>query len=210
MDQQKRLLEFAKYEKAYKDPKYEMRVWRRRRFEDYLKSIENRGYVSMLDVGCGRGQAMSLACQAGYVSVVGVEVVESLCDHEFVHLVDGAHSLPYEDGWFDLVVATDVMEHILEEDVQPVLKEMFRVASKAIHLTISHRADKADELGHKHVTLESREWWLNEIWKAAATVWLPESQPSRLTPVNFNISVESDELTPPIKMPCTHLEIRRA
>jgi len=202
MDHSRRLLEFAKYKKAYKDPKYEMRVWRRKRFEDYLISIKDRGYVSMLDIGCGRGQALEIARKHGFTSVHGLEVVEELCNGVTVLQIAGAHCLPSSDHSYDLVVATDVMEHILEEDVQPVLKEMFRVASKAIHLTISHRADVADDLGHKHVTLHPRTWWLLEIGRAAGA--------TGAMPGDYVITVESDKLTPPIKMPCTHLEIRRA
>lgn len=197
MDQSKRLLEFVKYEKAYKNPKYEMRKWRRDRLEDYFISIKDRGYVSMLDVGCGRGQALDIAKKHGFVSVHGVEVVLAGTRGD-ITLIDGAHCLPFEDGAYQLVICTDVLEHILEEDVQPVLREMFRVASKAIHLTISHRADKADELGHKHVTLHPREWWVKEIEKALDEVAFGHG----------SVTIESDELTPPIKMPCTHLEVK--
>ena len=203
MDQSKRELEYAKYSLAYEAQNYQMRQWRRKRFEDYLTSIADRGYVSMLDVGCGRGQALTIAHRYGFKAVRGVEVIPELCTRPDVTLIEGAHLLPFEDGAFQLVVSTDVMEHIIEEDVQAVLKEMFRVASKAIHLAISHRADHKDKLGHKHITVKPREWWVDQIWKAAAAVM---SNPDNC----IVITVEADELTPPIKMPCTHLEIRRA
>lgn len=197
MDQSKRELEYAKYTLAYEAPNYQMRHWRRKRFEDYLRSIADRGYTSMLDVGCGRGQAIALAYRHGFTHVEGVEVIPELCKTKLVTQIEGAHCLPFENGEFHLVIATDVMEHILEEDVQPVLREMFRVASKAIHLAISHRPDHKDKLGHKHVTVKPRQWWMEQILIAAPSL-----------PVD--ITVESDDLTPPIKLPCTHLEVRFA
>lgn len=189
---EQRQIEFAKYRKAYavKTPRvYKMGQWRIDRFEVYLKSIKHRGYVNMLDVGCGRGQAMDLAKQQGFVIVNGVEVVDQLCDRVDVTRIQGAHELPFDDDSYDLVVATDVMEHILPDDVPLVLSEMFRVARKAVHLTISHKGDN----GRLHVCIDTREWWLEEIRKA--------------TDKHIRITVESDELTPPIKLPCTHLEV---
>lgn len=186
---EQRQREFDKYREAYKVPNYRMRQWRVNRFKDYLKSIQKKGYVSMLDVGCGRGQALDLAKAHGFKAVQGVEVVSYLCKRDDVMLIQGAQELPFETGAFQVVVATDVMEHILLPDVPLVLAEIFRVAAKEVHLTISHKHDA----GNLHVCVQPREWWLEKIRQYA--------------PENATITVDSDKMTPHIKLPCSHLQV---
>jgi len=69
---------------------------------------------------------------------------------------------------FDLVICTDVMEHIPEEDVQDVLDDIFDHADKGVFLTIAQfPAKKTLPNGENaHCTLESSEWWNERIERA--------------------------------------------
>jgi len=69
---------------------------------------------------------------------------------------------------FDLVICTDVMEHIPEEDVQDVLDDIFDHADKGVFLTIAQfPAKKTLPNGENaHCTLESSEWWNERIENA--------------------------------------------
>jgi SAM-dependent methyltransferase len=83
----------------------------------------------ILDAGCGTGR--NLVEYAALGEVEGVDMSESAV--EFCHRrgFDGVtqaslEALPFEDGRFDVIIATDVIEH-LDDDVA-VLEELRRVA----------------------------------------------------------------------------------
>ncbi|HKO39198.1 MAG TPA: methyltransferase domain-containing protein [Solirubrobacterales bacterium] len=84
----------------------------------------------ILDAGCGTGGNLPRYARIG--SVEGAELFEEavgLC-HErgFDSVVQaGLESLPYEDGSFDLIGSTDVLEHVAAE--QEALRELLRVAA---------------------------------------------------------------------------------
>ena len=105
----------------------------------YLASILERkdpGF-SFLDLGCGAGSDLLLACESGAKSVYGIEVLSysrqvatdrikgfdiesSVVDS---NLEDG--ELPFPDGSIDVINFTNVLEHIVNR--QAVLQELERV-----------------------------------------------------------------------------------
>jgi SAM-dependent methyltransferase len=84
----------------------------------------------ILDAGCGTGG--NLRRYAGLGEVSGVEPSPEavrLCHERGFESVEegGLEDLPFEDGSFDLVAATDVLEHVAAE--RRALEEMHRVAA---------------------------------------------------------------------------------
>lgn len=82
----------------------------------------------ILDAGCGTGG--NLQRFAGIGDAVGVDPsadAVSFCKERGLESVQqaGLESLPFDDGEFDLVAATDVIEHIAAE--QQALQELWRV-----------------------------------------------------------------------------------
>src|SRR5205823_11455907 len=84
-----------------------------------------------LDLGCGTGAFTALLAEAG-AKPVGVEIAEAALSRaqvahpqlKFVLAeIDGA--LPFEDGAFDVVWASEVIEHVA--DTAPWLSEVRRV-----------------------------------------------------------------------------------
>lgn len=161
----RRQAEFEKYRKVYRDyPNYtnkEVRIGLTREW------IEKHGRLhSFLDVGCGRGEVLDVAeSEMKCYDAMGYEVVPELCDGERVFQIDGIHDLPGNTNAFDLVTCTDVMEHILEEDVPAALSELARVARGPVLLTICHIPDKPGKYGpdQLHITVHPREWWEDKI-----------------------------------------------
>jgi SAM-dependent methyltransferase len=91
------------------------------RFATWLPRASRPGAVA-LDLGCGDTRARGLVERAGY-TYVGIDYEGSHAQY----LAD-AHSLPFEDGAFDLVVTTAVIEYLRQpyvamQEVHRVLRE---------------------------------------------------------------------------------------
>ena len=69
------------------------------------------------------------------------------------------------EGTFDIVICTDVMEHIEEQDVPAVLDNIFGYADKGVYLAICLREAKRllPDGRNRHVTVKPQEWWLEKI-----------------------------------------------
>ncbi len=70
----------------------------------------------------------------------------------------------------DLVICTDVMEHIPEHLVDEVLADIFRLANKAVFLNISTRpaSKRLVDGSNAHATVRPAAWWqakLNQMDK---------------------------------------------
>jgi 2-polyprenyl-6-hydroxyphenyl methylase/3-demethylubiquinone-9 3-methyltransferase len=96
--------------------------------------LPGRRPLRVLDVGSAQGVTLVILRRLGY-EPFGVEpwepavrVAEDLAarEHAAVHIRIGtAERIPYEDGSFDLVLASSVMEHV--EDLRQALAEIHRV-----------------------------------------------------------------------------------
>lgn len=110
---------------------------------------------SILDYGCGRGTlARTLAKQQVYC-------------REYDPAIDGKSQRP---DFADLVVCTDVLEHVEPEKLEAVLGHLQALARKAIFLVIAlDPANKTLSDGRNaHLILQPRAWWEARI---AARGW---------------------------------------
>lgn len=106
---------------------------------------------TLLDFGCGN--ALEYKQKNTHKTVWNVDAT----------LYDPGHPkhnvLP--DKTFDIVVCTDVMEHIPEDCVDSVLERIFTRAEKAVYFNISIR--KAHKLlpngENAHVNVKPPDWW---------------------------------------------------
>lgn len=64
-------------------------------------------------------------------------------------------------GEFDIVICTDVMEHILENEVGKTLAELIGYTKKVLFLAICTKPahKKFDNGENVHLTIRSKEWW---------------------------------------------------
>lgn len=67
-------------------------------------------------------------------------------------------------GKFDAVICTDVLEHIEEQDVGEIIKQIYSKAEKFVYLGICNTlADSFLPDGRNaHVTLKSLDWWVKQ------------------------------------------------
>lgn len=161
--------EVLAYVDAYRDPKYRMGS---RRLADMQRILGGLPKGSLLDVGTGRGETLAFALSIGFGPVVGTEVVPALLREEgslrvtFAH----AHALPFADDSFDSVTCFDVLEHLVEDDLLPALREMLRVSRS--HCVVSASEDRSLWNGRElHISRRPKDQWLaliREAWGPSA------------------------------------------
>jgi cyclopropane fatty-acyl-phospholipid synthase-like methyltransferase len=111
---------------------------------------------SILDYGCGKGiQYSKEKIHENYF----YGIMPSLYDPA----VEQFSKLP--KGKFDAVICTDVFEHVEEEHLEKIIKEIYSKANKFVYLGVCNSlADSFLPDGrNSHVTLHSIDWWIDKI-----------------------------------------------
>ncbi len=141
---------------------------------------------NLLDVGAGRGTFIAYARDAE-IAAEGFDFSEwsvsdegryPRCKADWLRLHNAKEPWPYDDNSFDLVIALDFFEHIYEDDLDFVIGELYRVASKYIFLQIATTKGEGYILkkglevplgleGNAvagHVTVKPEDWWLEHLY----------------------------------------------
>ncbi len=93
---------------------------------------------TVLDVGCGTGVVLEqLAVKKIGTCFDGIEVGTEYSQHAredlHIHCYDGK-TIPFEDKTFDLVYASHVLEHVMDE--RGFLNELGRVSRKCVYIEV--------------------------------------------------------------------------
>lgn len=143
---------------------------------------------SVLDIGCSHGWAVNQLWTHGLrasgvdVSTVAVALAVKVRGEPAGSCVQpcfvkaSATALPWANNSFDVVMSSDVLEHIETIDVPLAVRELSRVARKALVLKISRLHDKVDSIQRKaiseavgedialprdlHLTVQRPEFWI--------------------------------------------------
>jgi hypothetical protein len=116
--------------------------------------------TSILDYGCGAGSLMK-ALRA--MNLPGMRLAE------YDPAIPGKDSLP---TFADLVVASDVLEHIEPRRLDHVLKHLKLLSRKALFVVIATRPAKKLLPNGKnaHLIIEDDAWWENTVREAGFAV----------------------------------------
>jgi SAM-dependent methyltransferase len=138
----------------------------RRYFVHYvLEKQETIGPLRVLDFGCGSGEVLRLLRQQG-VECFGTDVfyegttthdipaVHRLLETQVIRRIPEGGRLPFQDGWFDLIISDQVFEHV--EDTETTVRELDRILKD--EGTMLHHFPSKDVLreGHIHIPLAHR------------------------------------------------------
>lgn len=117
---------------------------------------------TLLDFGCGRADAYREPHKVWQAWGI---------DRKDVTLYDPAFNrdnvLP--TGKFDMVVCSDVLEHIPEDEVDAFIDRLFTYAKRGVWAAVCCRAAKKTfpDGRNLHVTLRSHDWWSERMQAAS-------------------------------------------
>ncbi len=111
------------------------------RLRDHYKVVEQYLHGSVLDIGCGPGYlaARTFPNEAWYtgidISPKAIEIAKKLFPGAEFLVHDAEHyPLPFKDGSFDTIVASELFEHLQKHEL--LLSEIRRVARTYIVVTV--------------------------------------------------------------------------
>lgn len=95
---------------------------------------------SILDVGCGDGRITNRLIRSVDARVVGMDVSKEALKHVQTEAIHGSvDNIPFADRMFDLVLATELLEHLPSPTYQKALKEIKRIARRWILIGVPWR-----------------------------------------------------------------------
>jgi SAM-dependent methyltransferase/glycosyltransferase involved in cell wall biosynthesis len=105
--------------------------------------FEGLGPVRALDFGCGFGRHLRNLKRIGASEFHGVDMSQKMVDTAREHVADPAIAsriqriqprsrLPFPDGYFDVVMTSEVLIHVDTLDLPAILRELWRVSKSAI------------------------------------------------------------------------------
>ena len=129
------------------------KIWQGTSLIKYIPAInqiiKDKGIESILDYGCGKARHHPKEWNAT----------------KYDPAIPAYQNKPTDK--FDLVIATDVLEHIPIENLKDVIDEIFTYSKKWVFISVCCR--KANAIlpnGYNaHATIESAKWW-REVFKA--------------------------------------------
>jgi hypothetical protein len=141
-------------------------------YADLLKDIVARhACTTMLDYGCGKGRQYTEPMSAEYGFMEPTYFLPFIGITSVFKYDPGVPEFSAEpiSGWkFDLVMCTDVLEHIPAQDIPWVLDRLFSSASKVVFAAVDTRPAKKtfDDGTNTHVCLQSEDWWADQFEEA--------------------------------------------
>jgi ubiquinone/menaquinone biosynthesis C-methylase UbiE len=127
-----------------------------------MKALARIKFSTLLDTGGAEGYNAALARKLFGVKVRSSDLsIEAVHRAKEIYGIDGdeidIHNLPYPDNSFDVVLASEVLEHVA--DFKMAAREIVRVCSKAAIITVPCdskefvESNRANRIPHAHINL---------------------------------------------------------
>lgn len=123
--------------------------------EDIAAIVKRYNAKTLLDYGCGKGLQ--------YTEAKAHEAWGGIMPTLYDPHVEKFSVKPV--GNFDLVICTDVLEHVPEEEIEGVLKAIGLMRAANTFLVICTRPAKKNlpDGRNCHLTVKNKEWWMLKI-----------------------------------------------
>lgn len=129
--------EFDYFEKRFGETSHD-----ERRLREYIKSLIPDDVQSILDAGCGRAWVAEHFCPKGIyvcsldIAPINVEKAKKIYDYpNHSGIVSDLLNLPFPDNFFDCIICSEVIEHIIEP--QALINELLRCVKVGGYLLLS-------------------------------------------------------------------------
>lgn len=121
---------------------------------DIIQLSQDNGYKTVLDYGCGKGTFSEALRQKGSDLIV----------YEYDPAISDKNAEPPAA---DIVLCSDVLEHVEPEALDSVIAHIATKAEKAAFLYIATRAAKKTlpDGRNAHLTIQSGDWWTEALSK---------------------------------------------
>jgi SAM-dependent methyltransferase len=118
-----------------------------------LSALARLRFNSLLDVGGAEGYKSALIRKLFGARVLTSDLSEEACKRaREIYGIEGRavdiHKLPFYEGEFDVVLCSEVLEHVT--DLQAATMELLRVASKAVVITVPHEPPEIIDANIRH------------------------------------------------------------
>lgn len=122
--------------------------------EQVASLIRSHDCKSMIDYGCGQGTLAKALLEKDLQCEI----------YEYDPAINGKTNIE-KHKTFDLVVCTDVLEHIEPDRLRVVIEHLFRLSNKLVFLVIATRpSNKYFPDGRNvHLTIEPENWWRERL-----------------------------------------------
>ncbi len=125
---------------------------------DLLPHIFERKPISIIDYGCGQSQLANFIIYCG---------IQKVCQYD--PAIEIYSKKP--SGTFDLLINIDVLEHIPEDELDSIIRDMRSYSDFAIFIIDVRPAKTILPNGmNAHVTVRPVEWWRKKLEKYYETV----------------------------------------
>jgi hypothetical protein len=148
------------YKKMHEDPELFQGISTQVHIKDIEIMVHQYKAKSLLDYGCGKGDQY-------HVAKLHMKHFDGVMPELYDIGVEKYNKIP--SGKFDGVICTDVMEHVPEDKIDEVLKQIYSKAKKFVFFGICDQlAVKLLPNGENaHCTVKPMEWWREKIQQHA-------------------------------------------
>jgi glycosyltransferase involved in cell wall biosynthesis/2-polyprenyl-3-methyl-5-hydroxy-6-metoxy-1,4-benzoquinol methylase len=131
---------------------------------NYIKKFKPE---NVLDIGCAMGFLVGRLRKLG-IEATGMDISKYAIEHSEVKPYLKQHDIskpwPYADQSVDLVVSFATLEHLTPEECDRTIKEIARVAKRAI-VSVGVEGDEDFDGDTTHKTKRPLQWWVDQFKK---------------------------------------------